>query len=349
MDLFLDLDSRQFLQSAAYPAPLHHLNLKRGDVETFLLHFVRDGRIVPATAAGIGLEVVGAGFESVNGTYTRTAIANGRYTYTKTPHTFLWVPAGEQQTRNMVVSGAGESQLNGTYSRLGRSNGKPLYGKGDILLQWIPESTDGDPPTTTPGHWSLHNRAYYSEGNSMIPGHVGPQNWQVGTGIEPAPRVTPEMWFRPGHWGLTINDGARRPRRKAYQSLEDTAFPHQAGSWTPRAGASPAPRVFPTREPLAGIAGLKLHNAFEADFLSVADSWTPQHDPPGFAFSLRLDTPAIHAAFSSHNLPQLAAMLEIEWRTGDLVSSSRTLPVTIHNDMIRGDEASLGVDTTPPV
>ncbi len=345
MDLFLDLDSRLFLQSPAYPAQLHRLDLKRGDIEAVNLHFVREGRITHAAAPGTGLEVVGAGLESINGTYLRGPMANGRLTYTKGPHTFVWVPAGERMTGRMVVADCGTPELNGIYTRLGTANTKPRYRLGHVFLQWVWEAPSPDDPLTTiPSHWSLHDRAYYAESPSTLPGSFFEQSWRVGTGPAPAPKVTPELEFRPGHWGVTLREDSRR---KAYVSFDDTAHPHGAANWTPRAAASPAPQVFPDREPLSGIAGLKLQNAYGSDFLTVATTWTPRHDPPGFRFLLPLDTPAIHDAFCSRNLAQISTVLEVEWRTGGLVSSSVALPVTIHNDFIRGDEPSLDVDTTP--
>jgi hypothetical protein len=59
-----------------------------------------------------------------------------------------------------------------------------------------------------------------------------------------------------------------------------------------------------------------------------------------YLLDLNLNTASIDTAFSSTPTePEtLAAMLEIEWTTGGTISSSKTLPATIANDVIRGDE-----------
>lgn len=61
-----------------------------------------------------------------------------------------------------------------------------------------------------------------------------------------------------------------------------------------------------------------------------------------YLLGLNLNTASINAAFSATPAePEtLAAMLEIEWSTGGTISSSKTLALTIANDVIRGDEGA---------
>jgi hypothetical protein len=59
-----------------------------------------------------------------------------------------------------------------------------------------------------------------------------------------------------------------------------------------------------------------------------------------YLLDLNLNTVSLNTAFAAAT-PEpvtLAAMLEVEWASGTTISSSLTLPVTIANDVIRGDE-----------
>jgi hypothetical protein len=87
--------------------------------------------------------------------------------------------------------------------------------------------------------------------------------------------------------------------------------------------------------------GLKPAAAYTAEFLA---SGTFTKDGTGTAtrylLDLNLNTVALNAAFAAAT-PEpvtLAAMLEVEWASGTTISSSLTLPATIANDVIRGDE-----------
>jgi hypothetical protein len=67
-----------------------------------------------------------------------------------------------------------------------------------------------------------------------------------------------------------------------------------------------------------------------------------------YLLDLNLNTVALNTAFAAAT-PEpetLAAMLEVEWASGSNISSSLTLPVTIANDVIRGNE---GTPATLPI
>jgi hypothetical protein len=84
--------------------------------------------------------------------------------------------------------------------------------------------------------------------------------------------------------------------------------------------------------------GIKPDGDYDAAFLAVA-TLTQSGTGTATVYSgeLNLHTTAMATAFADEPVT-LSAMLEVEWVTGDVVSSSKTLPTTIHNDVIRGDE-----------
>jgi hypothetical protein len=87
--------------------------------------------------------------------------------------------------------------------------------------------------------------------------------------------------------------------------------------------------------------GLKPSAAYTADFLA-SGTFTKSGTGTStkYLLDLNLNTVALNAAFAAAT-PEpetLAAMLEVEWASGSNISSSLTLPVTIANDVIRGDE-----------
>ena len=87
--------------------------------------------------------------------------------------------------------------------------------------------------------------------------------------------------------------------------------------------------------------GLKPATAYAAEFLA-SGTFTKSGTGTStkYLLDLNLNTTALAAAFSaSATEPEtLAAMAEIEWTTPTTTSSSKTLGVTIANDVIRGDE-----------
>ena len=89
--------------------------------------------------------------------------------------------------------------------------------------------------------------------------------------------------------------------------------------------------------------GLKPATAYAADFLA-SGTFTKSGTGTStkYLLDLNLNTTALAAAFSaSATEPEtLAAMAEIEWTTPTTISSSKTLGVTIANDVIRGDEGT---------
>jgi len=92
--------------------------------------------------------------------------------------------------------------------------------------------------------------------------------------------------------------------------------------------------------------GLKPAGNYLSDFFA---SGTATQSGSGAAalypLTLNLNTDELNNAFDAASEPTtLAAMLEVEWSSNSgNVSSSLTLPVTLHNDVIRGDE---GIATT---
>jgi hypothetical protein len=87
--------------------------------------------------------------------------------------------------------------------------------------------------------------------------------------------------------------------------------------------------------------GLKPSAAYTAEFLATGTfTKSGTGTSTRYLLDLNLNTTTIGAAFeASATEPEtLAAMAEIEWTSGTTISSSKTLPVTIANDVIRGDE-----------
>ena len=84
--------------------------------------------------------------------------------------------------------------------------------------------------------------------------------------------------------------------------------------------------------------GIKPDGDYDAAFLAVTTLTQSGTGAATFySGELNLHTTAMAAAFDDEPVT-ISAMLEVEWVTGDVVSSSKTLPTTIHNDVIRGDE-----------
>lgn len=84
--------------------------------------------------------------------------------------------------------------------------------------------------------------------------------------------------------------------------------------------------------------GIKPSGDYDAAFLAVATlTQSGTGTATFYSGELNLHTTAMATAFADEPVT-LSAMLEVEWVTGDVVSSSKTLPTTIHNDVIRGDE-----------
>jgi hypothetical protein len=88
--------------------------------------------------------------------------------------------------------------------------------------------------------------------------------------------------------------------------------------------------------------GLKPSAAYTAEFLATG-TFTKSGTgiSTKYLLDLNLNTVALNAAFSATPEPEtLASMLEVEWASGTTISSSLTLPVSILNDVIRGDEGT---------
>lgn len=84
--------------------------------------------------------------------------------------------------------------------------------------------------------------------------------------------------------------------------------------------------------------GIKPSGDYDAAFLAVATlTQSGTGTATFYSGELNLHTTAMATAFEDEPVT-ISAMLEVEWVTGDVVSSSKTLPTTIQNDVIRGDE-----------
>jgi hypothetical protein len=88
--------------------------------------------------------------------------------------------------------------------------------------------------------------------------------------------------------------------------------------------------------------GLKADGLYSGQFLSTGVfTKSGTGTATKYTLGLELNTVALNSAFSAANEPEkFQAMLEVEWTSGTIVSSSLTLPVTIYNDVIRGDEGT---------
>lgn len=84
--------------------------------------------------------------------------------------------------------------------------------------------------------------------------------------------------------------------------------------------------------------GIKISADYDSEFLALT-TLTKSGTGAAAVYGgrLNLNTDAIATAFASEPVT-FDGMLEVEWTTGVAVSSSQTLPVTLFNDVIRGDE-----------
>lgn len=86
--------------------------------------------------------------------------------------------------------------------------------------------------------------------------------------------------------------------------------------------------------------GIKINANYNSEFLALTTLTKSGSGTSAiYGGELNLNTTSLEAAFVQEPV-SFAAMLEVEWRTGSVVSSSQTLPVAIFNDVIRGDEGS---------
>lgn len=84
--------------------------------------------------------------------------------------------------------------------------------------------------------------------------------------------------------------------------------------------------------------GIKISADYDSEFLALTTlTKSGAGTATVYGGRLNLNTDAIATAFSSEPVT-FDGMLEVEWTTGEAVSSSQTLPVTLFNDVIRGDE-----------
>lgn len=84
--------------------------------------------------------------------------------------------------------------------------------------------------------------------------------------------------------------------------------------------------------------GIKISADYDSEFLALTTlTKSGTGTATVYGGRLNLNTDAIATAFASEPVT-FDGMLEVEWTTGVAVSSSQTLPVTLFNDVIRGDE-----------
>jgi hypothetical protein len=101
-------------------------------------------------------------------------------------------------------------------------------------------------------------------------------------------------------------------------------------------------------ESATGKIGLKHKGQFGSPFYLAFDGgWikTGSGDSTRYKFSLNLHTTEIESAFLAEPT-SVPAMIEIEWRENQLVTSSLTIDVDLQNDVNRGDEG-VAQDATP--
>jgi hypothetical protein len=94
--------------------------------------------------------------------------------------------------------------------------------------------------------------------------------------------------------------------------------------------------------PVGTIArvGVKATEDFAGEFLATDTlSVTGTGAATVYTGSFNLNTTALEALFPSEP-DSITAMLEVQWVSGTSVGSSLTLPITIFNDVIRGDEGA---------
>jgi hypothetical protein len=95
------------------------------------------------------------------------------------------------------------------------------------------------------------------------------------------------------------------------------------------------------------VLGIKQEGDFAGEFLSFGTfSKSGTGTNTKYLLDLSFNTVALNQAFPAAEPASLSAMLEVEWSTGSNIFSSITLPVTISNDVIRGDE---GTPTAAPL
>jgi hypothetical protein len=95
----------------------------------------------------------------------------------------------------------------------------------------------------------------------------------------------------------------------------------------------------------SGTLGIKKFNQFGSGFIAVAPNWqvVSSDGVTAYSFYINFFTAEIEAEFASVTTGgSLQAMLEVQWKNtllaNPIINSSVTLPVSINNDVIKGDE-----------
>ena len=91
-----------------------------------------------------------------------------------------------------------------------------------------------------------------------------------------------------------------------------------------------------------GQLGIKADNDFSGLFAAFSAQWTKSGtgDAALYRFELNLNTVEIDTLFAGVPKKRISLMLETEWSESTLLTSSNTLPVTLENDVVRGDEGT---------
>jgi hypothetical protein len=89
-----------------------------------------------------------------------------------------------------------------------------------------------------------------------------------------------------------------------------------------------------------GVLGIKSAGDYDGDFIASATSWTKSGTGTAtlYTFTVSLNTTAITTLLAG-DTASIFASLELEYLVGTVRTSSQTVAVTIHNDVIKGTEA----------
>jgi hypothetical protein len=95
----------------------------------------------------------------------------------------------------------------------------------------------------------------------------------------------------------------------------------------------------------SGTLGIKKFNQFSSNFIAVAPNWqvVSSDGVTAYSFYISFFTAEIEAEFETiASGGSLQAMLEVQWKNtllaNPVINSSVTLPISINNDVVRGDE-----------
>jgi len=216
-----------------------------------------------------------------------------------------------------------------------------LDGNGDSFDdQWIanpigqasggPELSSNRQSNSFPARWSLGNNAAYSETSSAPWSAL---NWKKTDGTSSSVTIAPEQATTPAHWGIISPDGDEQ-----YAAFNSPNTPIGA-TWQEAASDNPPDPIAEVDHyaPLDGKLAIKKNLLFDGPILAESSPWTENPQSKTYSFTFNLNTAEIDAEFSQEQ-EAIEGMVELTWASAGAVTSSFTLPVKIHNDVIRGHE-----------